>query len=173
MAYCIAEPLSRANIQVMADRIRLIEGCKGKYFFDIVHFLDVTLPRLDPSFTLSIKTKEEMGECHGLTYPDRNEIQIREDVYERAYNGSGRDRLTLAHELFHLLQHEKENISFARSENIEPFRDPEWQASAFGGELLMPHDMIVGMSVEEVMKKCKVSMSAASYQLKKCKEKMY
>lgn len=55
-----------------------------------------------------------MGECHGITYPDRNEIQIRQDVYDRAIAGSGRDRLTLAHELGHLLFHEKQNISYAR-----------------------------------------------------------
>ena len=167
MSKCIAEPLSRKDIRIMADKIRIIEGSKGKFCFDIVHFLDVTLPKLDEGFTLQIMPKSQMGECHGLTYPDRNEIQIREDVYDRACNGSGRDRLTMAHELFHLLHHEKTNISFARSENIETFRDPEWQADAFGGELLIPHDMVQGLPPEEVASKCKVSFSAACCQLRK------
>jgi len=170
MTECIAEPLSRKNIRNMAHMIRILEGCTDKYYFDIVHFLEVTLPKLDNNFSFYIRTQEEMGECHGLTFPDRNEIQIREDVYERAYNGSGRDRLTMAHELFHLLQHEKENISFARMEKsrrVETFRDPEWQADAFGGELLIPHHLIGGMTAGEICEKCGVSSKAAEFQLRK------
>lgn len=170
MTKCIAEPLSRKNIRLMAKKIRIIEGCSNQLFFDIVHFLDITLPRLDDGFTFRVLTREELGDCHGLTFPDRNEIQIREDVYKRACDRSGRDRLTMAHELFHLLQHEKENISFARmrkNEEIPVFRDPEWQADAFGGELLIPHDLVRGMSVEDVVCKCGVSQPAAEFQLKK------
>ena len=117
MTKCIAEPISRLDIRRMADKIRIIDGCYNTLYFDIVKFLEVKLPKIDENFTFRVLTKEEMGECHGLTYPDRNEIQIREDVYERACNDSGRDRLTMAHELFHLLQHEKTNISFARIGN--------------------------------------------------------
>lgn len=117
MTKCIAEPLGRKDIRRFAEMIRRIEGCNNKFYFDIVHFLENTLPKIDPTFCFSIKTQSEMGECHGLTYPDRNEIMIREDVYLRACEDVGRDRLTMAHELFHLLQHESENISFARMGN--------------------------------------------------------
>ena len=168
MANCIAEPLSRKDIRHMAEIVRTIEGSSGSLFFDIMHFLEVTLPRVDEDFSLVVKTKEEMGECHGLTFPERNEIQIREDVYQRACDGSGRDRLTMAHELFHLLQHTRENISFARSEGqVKTYMDPEWQADAFGGELLIPYSLITGMSAEEIARECKVSMSAARCQMAK------
>lgn len=167
MAKCIADPISRKDIRMMANRIRIIERSYGNLYFDIVHFLEVTLPKIDPSFTFLVKPRSEMGECHGLTYSDRNEIQIREDVYERACNGSGRDRLTMAHELFHLLYHCKENISYARSDNIEIYRDPEWQADAFGGELLIPYDLIVGMTPQQVAIECRVSLAAAKCQLRK------
>ncbi|MGN0417187.1 ImmA/IrrE family metallo-endopeptidase [Anaerostipes faecalis] len=168
MANCIAEPLSRKDIRHMAQIVRTIEGSSGDLFFDIAHFLEVTLPRIDEDFSFVVKTKEEMGDCHGLTFPDRNEIQIREDVYQRACDGSGRDRLTMAHELFHLLQHTRENISFARSEGqMKTYMDPEWQADAFGGELLIPYDLITGMSVEEISRECMVSMSAARCQMAK------
>ena len=75
----------------------------------------------------------------------------------------------MAHELFHLLQHEKSNISYARTENgnIPLYRDPEWQAEAFGGELLVPHHLIHGMEVEDIIKKCGVSSKAAKCQLEK------
>lgn len=170
MTKCIAEPMSRNEISLMAKKIRIIAGSYDKLYFDIVEFLEIILPKIDENFTFSVKTIKEMGECHGLTYPDRNEIQIREDVYERACEDNGRDRLTMAHELFHLLQHEKENISFARiSEGgkVESFRDPEWQADAFGGELLIPRHLACGMSVKEVVEQCRVSLSAAKYQLGK------
>ena len=169
MTKCIAEPLSRREIRKMAQKIRRIEDSVNNLYFDIVHFLECTLPKIDPSFTFTVKPVSEMGECHGLTYPDKNEIVIREDVYLRACNGEGRDRLTMAHELFHLLQHESSNISFARMGNgtIETFRDPEWQADAFGGELLVPYHLISGMTVDEITDTCKVSKKAAAYQLSK------
>lgn len=169
MTECIAEPLGRKDIRRFAEMIRRIEGCNNTLYFDIVHFLENTLPKIDPSFSFTIKPVSEMGECHGLTYPNRNEIIIREDVYLRACEDEGRDRLTMAHELFHLLQHESSNISFARmgKNKIELFRNPEWQADAFGGELLVPHHLIAGMTVDEIADSCKVSKKAAAYQLSK------
>lgn len=170
MTKCIAQPLSRMQIRKMAEAIRVIAHQENDLCFDIVKFLDVTLPKLDSKFNLIIEGKEVLGECHGLTYPDRNEIHIRDDVYERAYAGSGRDRLTMAHELFHLLQHVKENISYARVADdveIEVFRDPEWQATAFGGELLIPVHLIKNMSVDEIADRCKVSYNAAAFQVTK------
>lgn len=169
MTKSIAQPLSRSDIRSMAYFIRKITKQENELFFDIVKFLDVELPKIDPEFSLIIDNKHVLGECHGLTYPDRNEIHIRDDVYERAYRKSGRDRLTMAHELFHLLQHTKENISYARIDNesaIEKFRDPEWQADAFGGELLIPRHLVYNMEVPEIIEKCKVSSAAAYTQVK-------
>lgn len=170
MVQCIAEPLSRLDIRDFAMAVRLLVGKENDPYFDIVRFLDIELPKLDPDFSLVIEDQEVLGECHGLTYPDRDEMHIRSDVYIRADNGSGRDRLTMAHELFHLLQHTKDNISYARvQDGVEPqtYRSPEWQADAFGGELLMPAHLIADMTVEEVMEKCVVSQKAAECQLSK------
>lgn len=170
MAQCLAAPLSRMDIRRRARVIRKIAGEDNKLYFDIVKFLDVTLPKIDPEFNLVIEDKESMGDCHGLTYPDKNEIHIREDVYNRALEGSGRDRLTMAHELFHVLQHEKSNISYARAGSnhpVEKYRDPEWQADAFGGELLVPAHLVKGLSVDEIVRECGVSYKAACYQISK------
>lgn len=166
---CIAEAISRADLRKIAKVVRGMEGAQDTMFFDIVHFLDVTLPQFYSEFNLRILTKSEMGDCHGLTFPDRNEIRIREDVYERAAGGSGRDRMTMAHELGHFLLHEKKNISYARMEGgqIPVFMNPEWQADAFGGELLIPYYMIVGKSCQEIVRQCRVSEKAALCQMKK------
>ena len=169
MNKCIAQPLSRSDIRGMARFIRKIADKENDRYFDIVKFLDVDLPKIDQDFSLIIDDRFTLGECHGLTYPDRNEIHIRSDVYERACNDNGRDRLTMAHELFHLLQHTKENVSYARisgGAEVAAFRDPEWQADAFGGELLVPYHLVKGLSPDEIMEECKVSDSAARTQWK-------
>lgn len=170
MTQCLAAPVSREQIRKMAWIVRKASGEENRLYFDIVRFLDVVLPKIDPEFSLIIEEKEKLGECHGLTYPDRNEIHIREDVYDRALDGSGRDRLTMAHELFHLLQHEKRNISYARAEGgqrVAAFRNPEWQADAFGGEFLIPSYLARGLSADEIVDNCGVSYSAAWYQISK------
>ena len=76
MAECVAEPLSRKDIRRMANLIRLIEGSANELYFDIVHFLEVTLPRVDEGFSLVVKTKSEMGECHGLSYQRKLLVSI-------------------------------------------------------------------------------------------------
>lgn len=162
-----ADPLSRKDIRELANTIRKVCGYEKELFFPIVEFVELVLPQINSEFTLDICAKNELGECHGLTYPERYTIKIREDVYERATNGVGRDRLTIAHEVFHLLHHRDINISFARvssKNNIPRYKDPEWQADAFGGELLMKSDLICDLPVEEIVTCCGVSYSAASFQ---------
>ena len=107
---------------------------------------------------------------HGLTNPATKTIKIREDVYDRACEGHGRDRFTLAHELGHYLLHDDVTVGLARSgdgASVVTYCDPEWQANAFAGELLMPHDLIQNMSIGEIAAQCKVSYSAAELQRRK------
>lgn len=110
-----------------------------------------------------------MGGKHGETYPSKNIMRIREDVYLRVAAGEGRDRLTIAHEVGHLFMHEDDSIALCRlapDEQLKPFEDPEWQADAFGGELLASSYLIKGMTEREVQEKCGVSSSAAHVQLR-------
>ncbi|RYG55374.1 MAG: hypothetical protein EON56_05735, partial [Alphaproteobacteria bacterium] len=71
------------------------------------------LPSVLDRFELEVCDRAEMGNDHGLTYPDRRLIKLRADVYDGMCTGSGRDRFTAAHELGHLLMHG--NIGLARS----------------------------------------------------------
>ena len=64
--------------------------------------------------------------------------------------------------------HEDDSIALCRlapDEHLKPFEDPEWQADAFGGELLASSYLIQGMSEIQVQMKCGVSSSAAHVQL--------
>jgi Zn-dependent peptidase ImmA (M78 family) len=106
--------------------------------FPIVEVLEHVLPTLIPEYELEICDCDEMGVNHGLTYPEDSRIKLREDIYDRACEGEGRDRMTLAHELGHLLLHR--NVGFARIDRdatVPSYMDSEWQANCFGGELLM------------------------------------
>ena len=103
-------------------------------------------------------------------------IYIREDVYIGALNGNGRDRFTIMHEIGHCYLHKKQNIKnvnnvFARGKvKIPAYRDPEWQADVFSGEVLMDSDIIKDMSIKEIKDKCGVSFAAARIQKCKLKE---
>lgn len=164
----VVKPMSRNEIRFIARIVRKMQRSETTLYFDIIDFLEHTLPVLLPNFTLSIGTRLEMGDCHGLTFPDRNEIRFREDVYDGVIAGNGRDRLTAAHELFHLLIHSNDSVAFARTgtDNMPIYMNPEWQADAFGGELLVPSDLATDLSVTEIAEKCGVSLKAAAYQYK-------
>lgn len=164
----IAKPISRKEIRILASLVRKIQGEDGLYF-DIMKFLEQTLPIICPGFSLCVKMRQEMGECHGLTFPDKKEIWLREDVYEGALEGKGRDRLTASHELFHFLFHGKNQIGFARtgSGKIPAYEDPEWQADTFGGELLVPYRKAMNLTIPQIIIACGVSEKAACCQFRK------
>jgi hypothetical protein len=59
--------------------------------------------------------------------------------------------------------HIPHSISFARGK-IPRYRDPEWQANTFAGELMAPYELVKDMSAEEIAVKCKMSRQAAKIQ---------
>ena len=164
-----ANAVSRNDIRRCVRELKKLVGMENVLYFPIVKFLENVLPVLIPDFQLEIVPKDEMRDKHGETFPDKCLIRIREDIYYGAIGGNGRDRLTLAHEIGHLLLHEGNGIALCRmqpGERLKSYEDPEWQADAFGGELLASSYLIKGMSESEVMRKCGVSSSAARVQLR-------
>ncbi len=164
-----AQGISRNDIRRIVREIRRGTNMEYILYFPIVRFLENILPLLIPNFQLEIVLKDEMGNKHGETYPSKKLIRIREDVYLNAIEGSGRDRLTIAHEIGHLLLHDDDSIALCRlepNEKLKAYEDPEWQADAFGGELLASSYLIKGLTNAEVQEKCGVSEAAANVQLK-------
>lgn len=130
-------PLSRKQIRSTAENVRRMLGI-NKPYFPIIEVIELVLPNLYPDFSFVIEDHIEMGNNHGLTYPEKKILILREDVYDRACEGKGRDRLTAAHEFSHLILHN--NVPLARntsSDSIPPFRSSEWQANCLAGELLV------------------------------------
>lgn len=168
MNYYKAAPLGREPIRKFIRQLKRSVGLEYELYFPIIPFLENILPIFVTDFQLEILPVEEMGNKHGETYPSKSIIRIREDVYIRAAYGKGRDRLTIAHEIGHLFEHEDDAVSLCRlapGERLKPYEDPEWQANAFGGELLASSYLIDGMSAREVSQKCGVTLSAARVQL--------
>lgn len=162
-----AAPLSRADIRRFALALRKKLGLEDCLCIPVVEIVENVLPELFKDYTFIVEECEVMGDMHGLTNPETMTIKIRQDVYDRACQGMGRDRSTIAHELAHLLMHNGVALGLARVEpgiKIPPYCDPEWQASAFAGEFLMAQHLIKTMEAEDIMEKCLVSYQAAAYQ---------
>lgn len=167
-------PMSRGQIRDVARNIRKI--CKelsgqDTPSFPIVEFLDVILSKHFEDFTLEIIDVDQMGDAHGITFPDEHLIKIRSDVYEGACKKQGRDRLTMAHELGHYVLHADLGMArMAPRESIKPYMSSEWQANAFAGELLISAEHISQChSPAEASNMFDVTMDAAEYQWKKFK----
>lgn len=167
MSEYIAKPTSRKNIRELTNVLRDILDLNDERYFPIMEFLEIGMPTLFEGFYYEIMSAEEMYQ-YGLTYPKKNKICLREDVYERAISGVGRDRFTVAHEIGHYIMHKPGSISLARTklrEDIPAYKRPEWQANTFAGELLAPPHLIQGLSLKEIALSCGVSMDVARIQL--------
>lgn len=165
----IAAPCSRAKLREIANLIRKAFGLRDVKFFPVVELLEFGLQSIYNDFNYEIIEVQKLQNKYAVTYPAKNLIKIREDVYYGAASGNGRDRFTIAHEIGHFILHKPENVALARSEIVEKipkYKDPEWQANTFAGELLAPPHIIQGLTVHEIVRKCGVSRMVAEIQLK-------
>jgi Zn-dependent peptidase ImmA (M78 family) len=153
---------SRKKIRSISDRVRqALELIEPR--IDVQRFLEHDLlEKLDVVF--HIAEMEDMGEDEALTFPDRHEIHVREDVYEALRRGDLRARFTVIHEFAHWVLHPR--IALARSSRPgahQFFEDSEWQADAFAAEFLMPADLVIKYckTAAQVAAMFGVSMDAA------------
>ncbi len=170
MTTYLAKPRSIKDIRDLATVIRASIRADSTEKFPILEFLEKVMCVFDEDFHIEVVDKSIMGDIHGLACIDEHCIKIREDVYNRAYLGCGRDRFTLAHELGHYLLHDARSISLARlgeTKNVQAYRNPEWQADTFAAELLMPVELITTDDTEWISNTFGVSKQAAQIRLKK------
>lgn len=155
-------PRKKVDILHIASGIRSVFQLKGVYV-PIDNIYEV-LPELLPGFNYEIVAKDELGTDEGRTYPNKRLILIREDVYEGACQGLGRDRFTMAHELGHLFLHT--DVQFARDKPTMPskiYMDSEWQADTFASGFLINDEYLKKCrSLDEVSNMFGVSRSAAN-----------
>lgn len=180
----IVPPTSRKVLRMKATAVRKEYGIPLKDPFPIVHFLECTLSEQDPHFSFEVVEACRLQPTeHARTTRLGNDavMMIREDVYDGACNGLGRDRFTLAHEFGHYLLHLPLGASpvhnssswfprtieeYAKPQGKDPrsYLNSEWQADAFAGELLMPAEIIRNLEEPEIVKRFVVSKETAHRQ---------
>ena len=79
-----ADPVSRADIRRYVYMLKKKVGLEEELYFPILPFVENVLPMLIPDFQFQVVPVAEMGVKHGETYPSKNLIRIREDMYNRA-----------------------------------------------------------------------------------------
>ncbi|WP_437639393.1 ImmA/IrrE family metallo-endopeptidase [Sorangium sp. So ce854] len=120
----------------------------------------------------------------GLTDPGARTVTLPPEVYSGLEDDDPRSRFTASHEVGHVVLHGQElarigtrlpnqtSIVLARRMEIKAYNDPEWQADAFAGSLLMPATALMmledehgSLSVSLLVRVFRVSKSAARYRL--------
>lgn len=153
---------SKENIAACAAILRKHINLTAKANFPVDKVYEA-LGLLYEGADFEVREDHEMGDDHGRTYPDKNLILLRGDVYERGCAGNGRDRFTMCHELGHLMLHRE--VALSRIDPANPpkiYRNSEWQADTFASHLMMPAILLAECrTISEVQDKFGVSFDAA------------
>lgn len=170
----MADPLSREDIRQFANLIRAKCGLKYVLMLPVLRLLEVFGSIIeDLSFNYEIIDDNALPEDKHAEYnATENCVYIKNSVYQGAFQGCGRDRMTIVHELSHAFLIKVSGVNLYRSFGESPipaYKDPEWQAKCLAGELMMPINLIKDMSPSEIAKECGVSLDAANYHKSKMK----
>jgi Zn-dependent peptidase ImmA (M78 family) len=151
----------------LAWRDRL--GVPNEWAPSMVRLLENELPKIPKLGQFALVTRADLGMGDAEAYTEFNppHIVVRNSVYQLARKGDGRSRMTLAHELGHLVMHPgaaKLRSDFGRSNSVKlrPFESAEWQANKFASLFLMPLHIIRDFaSASQLTENCQVSLRAA------------
>ncbi len=165
----MVEPKSRTDLRRLARILREHLQLDDVLYFPIVELLDVMTELFSDINYEIVEDSVLSKKVHADTDVRTGHIRIKESVYEGACNGEGRDRMTIAHEIGHYFTLCFCGFKLERnfgSRKPPAFRDPEWQAKCFAGELMIPAHLIGGLNKEEIVEQCGVSFDAACVQYK-------
>lgn len=124
------------------------------------------MPELFPGFNYEYVDDDVLGDKEGLTIPSEHLILLPNRVYNDAVAGMERARFTVTHEASHYIIIDDGSIALARSDNILPYQNPEWQANALASEILLPPRLTKGMSQDRIATVFGVSSAAANVHIK-------
>ncbi|MBR3248225.1 MAG: ImmA/IrrE family metallo-endopeptidase [Clostridiales bacterium] len=168
-----AQAVSREDLRQLAYVIRKEFGYLDVWRIPVERLLDQMCEAFD-DFSYEIIPDEEWEDksTHADTDILGGTIRIRESIYNRACDGQGRDRMTIAHEMAHYILSCVIGVKLysRRGKHVECYNDPEWQAKCLAGELLIPYYKLKSCSKIpsplRIELLCGVSSDAAEYQLK-------
>ena len=162
------KPTSRETLRRLAPYFRKLFDAEGEGQFPVLDALErvgdvfkgtyyevVHDNMLEPTVMAQCTPNEDRGFT----------IEIKESVYQGAYNGDGACRGFICHEMCHIFLFA---IGFTpiytrgfANNIIPPYKSVEWQAKALCGEIMIPYEESKGMSEKELIKKYVVSQSFA------------
>lgn len=162
------EPTSRMELRKIARCVRKLFKCRKKYYFDVIDAFE-KIHSIIPAVTCFVVEDNEMeNNVYARCIPDfkgHYTIEVKESVYVGAVNGSGGYRSHILHEICHailcLLGFTPILDRAFRNNELNPFESMEWQAKALCGEILMPYEETEGLTVKQIMRRCKVSRESA------------
>ena len=133
-----SEKLSRENIRLVAYLFREELGIVNDLYIPVEKLLD-RLPEIDPDISYEIVLDDELDKDTEAEADVINKtIYIKESVYNKACLGDGRSRMTIAHEIGHIVLVCLCDVRLYRTYKKKvAYEDPEWQATCFAGELLV------------------------------------
>lgn len=163
------DPMSRDDIIKYSKQLRRNFKLGKRLKFPVCEIFEI-FPLIFNDCTTEICPDDELeSDTHATTDITNKIIKVKESVYEGAISGNGRDRMTLLHEMCHYILLVVNSMSLTRKYSKKPipaYKDPEWQAKALAGELMMPRNLVCKMSAEEIAVKCGVSLDSAKLQYK-------
>jgi IrrE N-terminal-like domain len=158
----LVPPMSTEAIREFADKVRSAFVEDAQIEFPIMDVLEFRMAGLLDGFYIDIRDRKSMGEDEGRVVAGKNAIALREDVYEGAWSGNGRDRFTASHEFAHFLLHRTVTMARVRDDADKIYCDAEWQADTFAGTLLMsPRHLHRFKDADDAAEACKMSPPAA------------
>ena len=148
----IVPPRSWDDIDRIAQDFRSKLGLRDVPLFPVIEVLEHILDfKLGVNFF--VRSKREMGAAEGGTDPNGKFIILREDVYQGACDGNGRDRFTVSHEIGHLVLHSGIPLARATPETtVKAYCLSEPQANQFAAALLMPAHFFTKSDTPELVK---------------------
>lgn len=159
----LVPPLGTKAIRDFANQVRALFVPDYRLDMPIIDILEWRMLSLDPQFVFDVQGFEEMGDYEGLVPIGEHRLILREDVYEGACRGVGRDRFTACHEFGHYLLHRKIMLARSRDDGHKIYCDSEWQADTFAATLLMsPRHAHLFHDPSDMASKCVVSQHAAT-----------
>lgn len=136
-------PLSVKDISLIASNTRKKYNIKPDDAFPILEYIDYLFGEGLLSIQLIDDNDPLLDKNTPAVYNAKdNFIYMKVSVLEEIECGNYRSNFTLAHELFHYLQHQVLGFEFGKVDERKTYEDPEWQANCYAGELLLPTDYL-------------------------------
>ncbi len=176
----MTKPLSRKDIRLLSKYIRRIFGLNDSEPFPVLYALEKLCEIFDKTEYIILEDDKLPADVFAWCYPKPEGgfiIEIKQTVYDCAYCDGNRAFLSfICHEICHIILFylgytPTSARSFSKDDGIPAYCSLEWQAKSLCGELTIPYEATVGMSVREIMEKYPVTEASAKYRVKQDKNR--